>query len=238
MPGYATLAVAPALRWLVASCAVPAGEPYRRGCPRCDLPIGRPGSLRPLTPLARCAGCDGRVGAPPFTVELALLLVLVLLVISHRSVLESLAFAWWAGCAVPLAFIDVAVRRLPDRLTYPAAAGTAALLGMAALAVGDGTAWLRALLAGAGLAAAFATSTLLHGRRGFGAGDAKLALSSVLILGWLGWEWVLSGLLVAFAGSALTALALLATGRIGWSGQLPFGPFLILGTLSGLLLTG
>lgn len=245
VPLPARLAVAPLLRWFAVSYAVPQGEPDRRDCLRCGTPIGRSGSMRALTPAGRCGGCGTRLGAPPYAIELALIVALGLLLIWGRPPVESLALAWWAGCAIPLAFIDVAVHRLPDRLTYPAAVGTAVLLGLAALTGetglpggtdGGGTAWLRALAAAVGLAAAFATCTLLLGRRGFGLGDAKLALSSVAILGWLGWSWVLSGLLVAFAGSALTALALLVTRRISWSGQLPFGPFLILGTTVALAL--
>src|SRR5271163_2504978 len=54
---------------------------------------------------------------------------------SHPSVHPGLVLAaacWLGACAVPLAFIDAAARRLPDRLTIPAYAGTAALLLAAA----------------------------------------------------------------------------------------------------------
>ncbi len=161
------------------------------------------------------------------------------LVLAARPAPESVALAWWAACAVPLVFIDLAVHRLPDRLTYAALAGTLGLLGLAALIGTDpagGAAWLRALAAGAGMAVFFASSALLFGRRGFGLGDAKLALSSVAILGWLGWEAVVFGLMVAFVGAAVVSLALLATGRVRWSAHLPFGPFLILGTFVALAL--
>jgi prepilin signal peptidase PulO-like enzyme (type II secretory pathway) len=49
------------------------------------------------------------------------------------SVWELAALAWLVLLAVPLAFIDVAVRRLPDPLTAAAFAGTLALLAVAAL---------------------------------------------------------------------------------------------------------
>jgi leader peptidase (prepilin peptidase)/N-methyltransferase len=232
----AVLAVAPVLRWIVAVDAVPAGRPRRSACDRCDTPFGLTGRLRALSPLARCPACAARIGAPPILLELALLAAAASLVLAARPPVESIALAWWALCAVPLAFIDLAVHRLPDRLTYTAAAGTWALLGVAALG-GDaaaGTSWRRALLAGVAVGSLLAASTLLLGRRGFGLGDAKLALSSVAILGWLGWGVVLFGLMVAFAGSAAVSLVLLAARRVSWSGHLPFGPFLILGTLVAL----
>ncbi|GAB3818854.1 hypothetical protein GCM10027605_72130 [Micromonospora zhanjiangensis] len=191
----------------------------------------------PLSPLARCGHCGGRVGAPPFTVELALVAALGAVALAGRPVAETVAFAWWAVCAVPLAFVDLAVHRLPDRLTWPAAVGTWALLGVAATVAGDGPAWVRALLAAWAVALLFAGSTLLLGRRGFGLGDAKLALGAVAVLGWLGWGAVLFGLLLAFLGAAVCAVVLLAAGRVRWSGHLPFGPFLALGTLVTLALT-
>ncbi|WP_407676240.1 prepilin peptidase, partial [Plantactinospora alkalitolerans] len=231
----AALTIAPALRWLVAAESVPYGQPRRSGCDICGTPIGPPaGPLRTLSPRASCANCGTRVGAPPLTVEFALLLAVAVLVVAGRPLPESIAFAWWAGCAVPLFFVDVAVHRLPDRLTFAAAGGTLALLGVAAVAAGDPSAWWRAVLAGLGAGLSFGVSTLLLGQRGFGLGDAKLALSSVALLGWLGWPAVVLGLLFAFTGSALCALVLLATRRIGWRGHLPFGPFLILGTLAAL----
>lgn len=233
----AVLAVAPMLRWLVAAESVPYDRPRRSRCDHCGTPIGLPGPLGSLSPLARCAGCRSRIGAPPLAVEFVLLLVVAVLVGAGRPPFEILAYAWWAACAVPLIFVDVAVHRLPDRLSYAAAGGVLALLGVAALVAGEPAAWRRAVLAGLGGALFFAATTVLFGRRGFGLGDAKLALSALAVLGWLGWPAVVFGLVLTFTASALSGLALLVTRRIGWHGHLPFGPFLILGTLGTLALS-
>lgn len=233
----ALLAIAPALRWLVAVHAVPPGAARRSRCDACGAPIRLTGPYRALSPLARCSGCAARIGASPFAVEAAGLLAVAAVLAANRTPVEMVAFAWWLACAVPLVFIDVAVHRLPDRLTWPAAAGALGLLGAAALVGGDGadgTAWRRALLAGAGAALLLAATALLFGSRGFGLGDAKLALSAVGILGWLGWPALFAGLLVTTASSAVVSVVLLATGRIRWRGHLPFGPFLVLGTLAAL----
>lgn len=241
----AAATIAPLVRWIVTADSVPPGTARRTACDACGTPIGPDGPLRTLSPLARCGGCHRRIGAAPFAVELTLLAAVGVLVVAARPAVETVAFAWWALCAVPLLFVDLAVHRLPDRLTYPAAVGTWALLGLAALTGGTGSGgdpghggadWLRALLAGGGVALAFAASTLLLGRRGFGLGDAKLVLSSAAVLGWLGWAVVFLGLMVAFAAAALTGLVLLATRRVRWSGHLPFGPFLILGGFVALAL--
>ncbi|MFI7604667.1 prepilin peptidase [Micromonospora sp. NPDC049366] len=227
----------PLVRLAVLRNAVPSGGPPAAGCGACGASVSLRRAWPALAPPARCGRCRARVGAPPFTVELAVLGALVLLVLLRPPTAELVAIAWWLGWAVPLCFVDVAVHRLPDRLTGPAAAGTWVLLGLAAMTGADGGPWLRATLAGVGLALFFAATTLLLGRRGFGLGDAKLALGAGMLLGWYGWPLLVAGLLLALALSALVSLGLLVARRVRWSSHLPFGPFLVLGTAAALLLT-
>ncbi|MFI5837115.1 prepilin peptidase [Micromonospora sp. NPDC051300] len=233
----ATLAVGPPVRLAVARYAVPPDRPDRTGCDACGAPIGLDRPLPALGPAARCPGCRARVGAPPVVAEVALLVAAAVLTLSGGPLGARLALAWWLAWAVPMALVDAASHRLPDRLTWPAAAGTWALLGLAAL-TGPGPApALRAVAAGLALAAGFATTTLLLGRRGFGLGDAKLALGAGALLGWYGWPVLVAGLVLAVTLAALAGLALLALRRLRWSSHLPFGPFLILGTAATLVLT-
>jgi leader peptidase (prepilin peptidase)/N-methyltransferase len=72
-------------------------------------------------------------------------------------------------------------------------------------------------------------------------GDVKLAPALGLYLGYLGWGAVLIGVVAGFVLGALAALGLLARDALARkpvSGalrrSLPFGPFLLLGTLVGL----
>ncbi|WP_328341317.1 A24 family peptidase [Micromonospora sp. NBC_00421] len=235
----AALTVVPVLRLAVARYAVPPGVVDRGGCEGCGAPVGLDRPLPALGPAARCPTCRGRIGAAPFAVEALLLVAVAVLVLVDGAVAERAALAWWLGWAVPLVLVDVAVHRLPDRLTWPAAIGTWALLGVAALTGVDGAGpWLRAVAAGAALGLAFATTTLLLGRRGFGLGDAKLALGVGALLGWQGWGLLVTGLVLTFLLSALVSVALLASRRVGWSSHLPFGPFLVAGTCAALLLPG
>jgi leader peptidase (prepilin peptidase)/N-methyltransferase len=73
-------------------------------------------------------------------------------------------------------------------------------------------------------------------------GDVKLAPALGLYLGYLGWEAVLVGILAGFVLGALAAIVILvrdvvARRPVGGALRraLPFGPFLLLGTLVGLL---
>lgn len=232
----AGMAVAPLVRLVVIQASGPTGRPPC--CATCAAPIGlrsRPGALLPM---ARCAGCRQHTGAPPWTVEIALLAAVGLLVTVDLPVVDRIAVAWWLAAAIPLALVDAATHRLPDRLTLPAAAGTAVLLGLAALVHHDTGSWLRALAGGLGLALFFALTTVLLGQRGFGLGDAKLALGAGFLLGWLGRDAVFGGLCLAVTGAGLAGLFLLLIRRIRWTESLPFGPFLVLGTALVLLAPG
>jgi leader peptidase (prepilin peptidase)/N-methyltransferase len=51
----------------------------------------------------------------------------------------------------------------------------------------------------------------------------------------LGWEGVLPAIFVAALASAATGLVLLATRRAGLKSYIPFGPFLVLGTVVTLV---
>nr|WP_204334999.1 MULTISPECIES: A24 family peptidase [Micromonospora] len=232
----AAVALVPPIRLAVARYAVPQGSPDRTGCDRCAAPIGLDRPLPALGPAARCPACRTRLGAPPGVVELALVAAVAVLPLTGGSLAARAAVAWWLAFAVPSALVDAAVHRLPDRLTWPAAAGAWALLGLAALTGAGPTPWLRATAAGLALAACFAATTLLLGRRGFGLGDAKLALGVGALLGWYGWPVVVTGLVLSSALSALVGLALLAARRVRWSSHLPFGPFLIAATAATLVL--
>lgn len=158
----------------------------------------------------------------------------VLLVPTPALIPAWVALAW---IAAPIVRTDLARHRIPDALNLAAAAAGALFL----LVPGDlsayGRAWLAAL-AVTGVLLALA----LVGPSGLGMGDVKLAPALGLYLGYLGWEAVLVGILAGFVLGALAAIAILvrdviARRPVGGALRraLPFGPFLLVGTLVGLL---
>jgi leader peptidase (prepilin peptidase) / N-methyltransferase len=136
------------------------------------------------------------------------------------------AYLWLAAVGVVLMVIDVERKLLPDRLTLPSYPVGAALLAVAALADGHWAAWLRAVEAGAAVFALFFLLAFIS-PRSLGFGDVKLAGVLALFLGYQGWGVVLLGFVGGFALGALTATVLLAGRRVGWKGELAFGPALI-----------
>ncbi|MFC4692613.1 prepilin peptidase [Geodermatophilus arenarius] len=147
------------------------------------------------------------------------------------------AYAWAAGAAVVLAQVDLAVHRLPDRVTLPAAAVCAAALLADAALLGTWPALLRALLAAAA-AGGIALLAALAGPSGLGLGDVKLLALLGLLLGWAGWGVLLAGVFLGLLAGAAASLVLVATGRAGWDTPVAFGPPLLLGAVLALVVEG
>ncbi|MEU1519128.1 A24 family peptidase [Streptomyces sp. NPDC005811] len=135
---------------------------------------------------------------------------------------------------VLLAVVDFASHRLPDVLTLPLAAAALVLLGVVSLLSGDGGRWTSALLGCLVLGTCHFALFLIAG--GFGFGDVKLALVLGAVLGWYGWTVLLVGTFAGYLLGALYGIGLMLAGRAGRTSRFPFGPFLLAGTLVGVLL--
>jgi leader peptidase (prepilin peptidase)/N-methyltransferase len=144
------------------------------------------------------------------------------------------AFLALATGLVALSAIDLEHFLLPNRIVYPLALATLALLTLAAVGDGAWDALGRAVLGGV---AGMVTLGVLHlaSPRSMGFGDVKLAFVLGLALGWLGWGELVLGLFCGFLAGALVGVALMALRRRGRKDHLPFGPFLAFGTLFALL---
>jgi leader peptidase (prepilin peptidase)/N-methyltransferase len=163
----------------------------------------------------------------------AVLLGVVPALVAVRPALGALA--WFAAAGVVLAGVDLAVHRLPDRVTGPAGAVCgAALLADAAL-TGTWGALLRAMVA-AVVATGVAAAGHLASPAGLGRGDVKLLGLLGLVLGWAGWGVLLTGVFLGLLTGAGAALLLVARGRAGWRTAIPFGPPLLAGAWLALLL--
>jgi leader peptidase (prepilin peptidase)/N-methyltransferase len=215
------------LRGPVFRMSVASGEPERTSCPHC-------GATVPGWRASRCRGCGSRFTVP-VALELITAAVLALLCGRFGGQPSVLAFGFLGALGVALGAVDVAVHRLPDRLTLPAYPVMAVLLGAAAAIGHDGGALARALLASGALTASYLLLALLRPGQ-LGGGDIKLAGLTGLGLGWLGWPAVVAGAVLGFVLAAIVSLALLAARRISLRGAICFGPFMLGGALLAILI--
>lgn len=171
-----------------------------------------------------------------------------LAVVSAAVAIAFLDTLGWTWLLVPyLAFLlltmalvvtDLEAFRIVDRLNLR---GTAALLGLLALATaldGDWGDLARALAGGAAYFAGASLLFILVRGRGFGAGDVKLSLQLGLFTAYLGWSvlgWAVFG--TALIGGVV-ALVLIVGGAASRKTELPYGPPMILGAWTAIVMVG
>jgi leader peptidase (prepilin peptidase)/N-methyltransferase len=165
---------------------------------------------------------DGLVnGSSPTAHGIAVLLTLI-------------AFLYLAAISVSLALIDVDTHTLPNRIVLPSYLVGLALLGAAAVLSSDYWALLRAVIGSAALLLAYAALVFAY-PGGMGLGDVKLAGVLGLFLGYLGWSQLVVGAFGAFLLGGVFSLGLLALKRANRKSGIPFGPWMLGGAWTGVL---
>jgi len=208
------------------SLAMPASH-----CPSCETPIKAYDNIPVLSWLVlrgRCRSCDEPIAARYPLVEAATALLFAAVVAVHHAAAAALVLGLvLVAFLVPIALIDLDHRIIPNRLTLPAAV-LALVLGTALDPNGE----VQRLIAGVAACAALAIPSLLN-PKGMGLGDAKLMGVLGLYLG----AAVAPAFLVALVvGTALGIWIVARKGMVkGRKTALPFGPFLALGGLVGVL---
>jgi leader peptidase (prepilin peptidase)/N-methyltransferase len=199
-------------------------------CPSCETPIKPYDNVPVLGWLllrGRCRACHTQISARYPLVEAitaALAVAVVLVKHSPRDVVLGLLLV---AVLVPVALIDFDRRIIPNKIMLPAA--VAALAVGLALAPKHVPEQLVAGLAAGGFLLVFA----LAYPKGMGMGDVKLAAVLGLYLGRYVAVALMSGVL---AGAVVGAIVMARVGvRQGRKTAVPFGPFLAIGGLVGLL---
>ncbi len=141
------------------------------------------------------------------------------------------------GVGMWLFVIDARTHRLPNRIVLPALAGTLLLVIVEALLLQDAARLIRSGL-GMLLLGGFFLLLRLGSRGGIGGGDVKLAALIGVVLGWHGWTALAFGAAFAFVLAALYALVLMMLGRAGRKTRIAFGPWMILGAVLAIAVTG
>jgi leader peptidase (prepilin peptidase)/N-methyltransferase len=134
---------------------------------------------------------------------------------------------------VALALVDWRTRLLPTYVVRPTGL-TLVVLALVGWAVTQDTAALERALIGGLVALVFFFVCFFIYPRGLGFGDVRLAGALGVALGWLGWgEWLV-GLYSGFLLGGIIG-GLLAVLKVVDRKGVPFGPFMLLGALVGVL---
>lgn len=174
----------------------------------------------------RCRYCQVSIPRRSPIVETIMAASFGLLVYYFSLGTQSAIFAFYIAIFTLIFFIDLERGIIPNRVIYPAAS-VAVLLSFFLPEVG----LVRALIGGI-LGFGLLFGIYLAARGGMGGGDVKLAGLIGLAAGL---PAVVPSLLLACLGGGVTASVLLGLRRKRRRDPVPFGPFLAVGALAGLL---
>jgi leader peptidase (prepilin peptidase)/N-methyltransferase len=201
----------------------------RSSCGACGVAIKPYDNVPVLSWLllrGRCRSCGVGISARYPLVEFGTAALCALVILAKGTDWDA-----WLGIAmvltlVPVAFIDLEHRIIPNRILAPAAVAAVAIV-----AVGNPDRLPEHLIAGAA-AGGFLLLAVLAYPRGMGMGDVKLAAVLGLFLG----KSVGPAMLAALLSGTLVGAAIMAQkgAQAGRKTAVPFGPFLALGALVGL----
>lgn len=149
------------------------------------------------------------------------------------SLPQQVTFVVLAVASALLIVIDLSEWRLPDVIVLP----LYAVLGLGlTVAAWIDQSWSALLSAGIGAVVMFVLFFVMAAfARDLGFGDVKLAGVVGGFLGWFGLAESVAGFFFAWALMALVSVVLLILRRINTKASLPFGPYLIVGAVIGVL---
>jgi leader peptidase (prepilin peptidase)/N-methyltransferase len=136
-----------------------------------------------------------------------------------------------------LGYIDARTRYLPSAIIWPSYVLVGLALLGAAVVSGEWGSLRRAVLAGVIGFAVFYVLWFVF-PRGVGFGDVRLSGLLGLPLGWLGWGEFITGLYGGFFLGAVVGIGLIVAKVMTRKQMVPFGPFMLIGALGGVLLGG
>jgi leader peptidase (prepilin peptidase)/N-methyltransferase len=218
---------------------VPRGESIvspPSACPSCGHPIRNRDNVPVLGWLllrGKCRDCQAAISARYPAVEAATGLLFAAMAWRFGFQLSLLGYLYLAAVGLALALIDIDTKRLPDALTKPTWVVAAVTLTLAA-AVGDR--WddlLRAAIGAAALGAFYFLLWLVY-PGGMGFGDVKLAPSLGAFLGWVSYGALAVGAFTGFLYGGVFGIGLILLKGGGRKSKVPFGPFMLLGALTGI----
>ena len=211
---------------------LPRGESLvhpRSRCPSCETQIAGYDNIPVVSWLllrGRCRHCGARISARYPAVELITALVFAAVVLVRGFDDDLIIELPFVAALIALAGIDLDHKLLPNKIVYPLA-----IWGIVAVLIADRGDFVEHLVAGAG-AFLFLFAAVLAYPRGMGMGDVKLAGAMGIYLG----ASVIPALLIGFLSGSVVGIAIIAReGAEARKKAVPFGIFLALGGIVGVL---
>ncbi len=207
----------------------------RSRCPYCGEEIRARDNIPVVSYLllgGRCRTCRAKIPVRYPLIEAGTAVLFAGVAAVFVSVYLIIVFALFAAVMLAVAAIDLELKIIPNRITYPALPAFAAAI-VVGWAIGQGLDPVRAALGGVAYGGVFLLIAFIA-PRGLGMGDVKLTALIGLVMGALGLGYVAVAAGAAILLGGLGGIAALLAGR-GRKTAMPFGPFLATGAIVATL---
>ncbi len=213
-------------------------EPYnlvvpRSGCPSCGHQITALENIPVISYLilgGKCSSCRAPISIRYPAIELLTGLVFLFSAFQFGWSIQTLATLILTSFLIPLIFIDIDRKLLPDNLVYP-------LLWIGILFNINGTfvnleeSVIGALAGYLSLWSIFWLFKIVTGKEGMGYGDFKLLAA---LGAWLGWKMLPLIILLSSVVGAVLGILILFLNNKGRETTIPFGPYLAIAGIIAL----
>ena len=203
-------------------------------CPKCRRNISPKDNIPLLSYIllkGRCRNCKSKISIQYPIVELLTGLIYLIIYLTYGLSVQFLIYIILSSALIIIAFIDLNEQIVPDVISLPGI-----VIGFIISFFVPYISFINSVLgifAGGGIILIIGLAgSIIFKKEAMGGGDVKLA---AMIGAFLGWRYIIISLFLGFFLGALAGIILILSKIKSREDVVPFGPFIVLGSLITLL---
>jgi leader peptidase (prepilin peptidase)/N-methyltransferase len=221
----------------VCICRIPRNESIifpASHCPKCRSNISPKDNIPLLSYIllkGRCRNCKSKISIQYPIVELLTGLIYLIIYLTYGLSIQSLIYIILSSALVIIAFIDLNEQIVPDVISLPGIV-IGFIISFFVPYISFINSSLGVLVGGGIILGIGMAGSVIFKKEAMGGGDVKLA---AMIGAFLGWKYITISLFLGFFLGALAGIFLIMAKIKSREDTVPFGPFIVLGSLITLL---
>jgi leader peptidase (prepilin peptidase)/N-methyltransferase len=199
-------------------------------CPKCRTKIKPVDNIPLLSYIllkGRCRNCGSKISIQYPVVEFLTGLIYLIIYLTYGLSIQSLVYIILSSALIIIAFIDLQEQIIPDVISLPGIV-VGLILSFIVPYISFINSALGALVGGGIILIIAGVGSIIFKKEAMGGGDVKL---TAMIGAFLGWRYTIISLFLGFFLGALTGIILIMTKIKKREDAIPFGPFIVLGSI-------
>ena len=203
-------------------------------CPKCRSNISPKDNIPILSYIllkGRCRNCKSKISIQYPIVEFLTGLIYLIIYLGYGLSIQSLIYIILSSSLIIIAFIDLNEQIIPEAISLPGMV-IGLILSFFVPYISFINSALGVLVGGGIILVIGLAGSAIFKKEAMGGGDVKLA---AMIGAFLGWRYIIISLFLGFFLGALAGIFLILSKIKSREDVVPFGPFIVLGSLITLL---